>query len=268
MNDIVAHYSEGTESERLTAGIGLLERERMFEILDRFLPEPPATIFDVGGGAGAYALPLAERGYRVHLFDLTPLHVEQVRQRMLNAASPLVEARVGDARQLDSAASTADGYLLFGPLYHLTDRVDRIMALREAHRLLKPGGTVVAAAITRFASLLDGLARGFIDDPQFLDILRNDLSSGQHRNPTGNPNYFTRAYFHRPEELEDELEEAGFRGARVFAVQGPGWLRKDFDKHWENLEERHKVLSLIRAVESERSLMAVSPHVVGVARKH
>jgi SAM-dependent methyltransferase len=267
MDDIVNHYSEGTESERLTAGIGLLERERIFEIFDRFLPEPPATIFDVGGGAGVYAFPLAERGYRVHLFDLTPLHVEQVRQRMLHAASPLVEARVGDARQLDSAGSTADGYLLLGPLYHLTDRVDRMAALREAHRILKPGGTLLAVAITRFASLLDGLARGFIDDPQFLDLLRNDLVSGQHRNPTGNPNYFTTAYFHRPEELEDELAEAGFGSAGVFAVQGPGWLRKDFDKHWPNLEERHKVLSLIRAVESERSLMAVSPHVVGVARK-
>ncbi len=267
MDDIVSHYSAGTESERLTAGIGLLERERILEILTRCLPEPPATFFDVGGGTGAYAFPLAERGYRVHLVDLTPLHIEQVRQRMLHAARPLVEARVGDARQLDSAGSTADGYLLFGPLYHLTDRVDRIAALREAHRMLKPGGTLVAAAITRFASLLDGLARGFIDDPPFLEILRNDLSSGQHRNPTGNPNYFTTAYFHRPEEFEDELAEAGFRSVQVFAVQGPGWLRKDFDKHWENIEERNKVLSLIRAVESERSLMAVSPHVVGVARK-
>ena len=125
----------------------------------------------------------------------------------------------------------------------------------------------MAAAITRFASLLDGLARGFIDDPQFLDMLMNDLSSGQHRNPTGNPNYFTTAYFHRPEELEDELAEAGFLGAHVLAVQGPGWLRKDFEHNWGNLQERDKILALIRAVESERSLMAVSPHVVGVGRK-
>jgi hypothetical protein len=115
--------------------------------------------------------------------------------------------------------------------------------------------------------LLDGLARGFVDDPEFLEILRNDLSSGEHRNPTGNPNYFTTAYFHRPEELEDEMAAAGFRAARVIAVQGPGWLRKDFDKYWVNLLEREKILSLIRAVESERSLMAVSPHVVGVGRK-
>ena len=77
MEDIVSHYSAVTESDRLSSGIGLLERERTLEILGRFLPEPPATILDVGGAAGVYAFPLAERGYQVQLIDLTPLHVEQ-----------------------------------------------------------------------------------------------------------------------------------------------------------------------------------------------
>ena len=95
----------------------------------------------------------------------------------------------------------------------------------------------------------------------------NDLASGQHRNPTGNPSYFTTAYFHRPEELEDEFAEAGFGDTQVIAVQGPGWLRRDFDRHWQSPAERLKLLSLIRAVEFERSLLAVSPHVVAVARK-
>ncbi len=267
MDDIVSHYTSATESTRLTTGIGLLERERMLEILERFLPEPPALILDVGGGPGVHAFALAERGYHVHLFDLTPAHVEQARQSTPEAVRPQFEAHLGDARKLDRDAGTADGFLLLGPLYHLIERADRIDALREAHRILKPGGTLVAAAITRFASLLDGLAQDFIADPHFLEILTNDVLSGQHRNPTEHPSYFTTSYFHRPEELEHEFADAGFTGAQLIAVQGPGWLRRDFDRHWQSPAERQKLLSLVRAVECERSLLAVSPHVVAVARK-
>ncbi len=268
MDEIVGHYNEVSECDRLTSGIGLLERERTLEILARFLPEPPALILDVGGATGAYAFPLLDRGYRVCLVDITPRHVEQARQHMPATACHSFAAEVGDARTLHFAEESADGYLLLGPLYHLTDRTHRIAALSEARRILRPGGTLVAAAITRFASLLDGLKRGFVEDSQFLEILRNDLESGQHRNPTSNPAYFTTAYFHRPEELERELAEAGFQNALILATQGPGWLRKDFEQSWHCAAEREKLLALIRAVEAEQSLLCVSPHIIAVAKKN
>jgi hypothetical protein len=39
---------------------------------------------------------------------------------------PLASAEIGDARALSWAATTADAVVLFGPLYHLTDRPDRL----------------------------------------------------------------------------------------------------------------------------------------------
>jgi hypothetical protein len=51
------------------------------------------------------------------------------------------------------------------PMYHLTTRSDRIKSLREASRVVRPDGVVAVAAISRFASLCDGLARGFFFDP-------------------------------------------------------------------------------------------------------
>jgi 2-polyprenyl-3-methyl-5-hydroxy-6-metoxy-1,4-benzoquinol methylase len=56
------------------------------ELLDRLLPAPLARLLDVGGGPGAYAAPLARRGYRVQLVDPVRLHVAQARQAAGSAA--------------------------------------------------------------------------------------------------------------------------------------------------------------------------------------
>src|SRR5262245_33184439 len=96
---VAAHYDSGYEADRLSQGAGQLERERSRELLGRFLPPAPATILDIGGGPGGHACFLAARGFQVHLFDITPLHVELARQasaRQLEA--PLASADVGDAR--------------------------------------------------------------------------------------------------------------------------------------------------------------------------
>jgi 2-polyprenyl-3-methyl-5-hydroxy-6-metoxy-1,4-benzoquinol methylase len=78
---IESHYGTGYERSRLfPGGNPSLEFVRSMELLDRLLPGPPARLLDVGGGPGTYAAPLASRGYRVHLVDPVPLHVEQARQ--------------------------------------------------------------------------------------------------------------------------------------------------------------------------------------------
>ena len=61
--------------------------------------------------------------------------------------------------------------------------------------MLRPNGFVFAAAVSRFASLLSGFTYGFLSDPVFVDIIKRDLTDGQHRNPVGSPFYFTTAFF-------------------------------------------------------------------------
>ena len=62
--EIERHYQQVLEAERLSAEQGELEKLRTQEILTRELPPPPAVIFDVGGAAGVYAIPLAKRDIR------------------------------------------------------------------------------------------------------------------------------------------------------------------------------------------------------------
>jgi SAM-dependent methyltransferase len=265
---IAAHFASGYEADRLHQGAGQLDRERSRELLARFLPPAPATVLDIGGGPGGHACWLAARGYRVHLIDITPLHVELARQASAcQPQAPLASAEVGDARSLSWANGTADAVVLFGPLYHLTDRGDRVQALREAHRVLRPGGVLLTAAISRFASALDGLCRGFLKDPQFAAIVRRDLANGQHRNPTGRPEYFMDTFFHHPDELRTEVAEAGFLTAEVYGVEGPCWLLSDFDAWWDNAEYRDRLLQIARALEREPSLSGISAHLVATATR-
>src|SRR4030095_1687492 len=132
------HYASVSERQRL--GPWSLERGRTRELLGRSLPPPPAVVLDIGGAAGIYALPLAAAGYQVHLVDPLAMHVQQARRASAaQPAAPPASAAVGDARQLDRPDASADAALLLGPLYHLTDRADRIRALAEAGRGARPG---------------------------------------------------------------------------------------------------------------------------------
>jgi ubiquinone/menaquinone biosynthesis C-methylase UbiE len=268
IEEIVRHYADADESFRLRTGWFQLEQARTQGLIVRHMPPPPATIIDAGGGAGAYACWLAARGYQVHLIDPVPKHVEQARAASSRQAKhPLVSAEVGDARDLPHADASADAVLLLGPLYHLVEREDRLACLREVHRVLRPGGIVWGAAISHFASLLDSLSHGFFDDPVFEPILARDLEEGQHRNSTGNLLYFTDAFLHRPEELSAEFLTAGFQVRELVAIEGPGWLARDFDRLWNDPQQRERLLAAVRTVESEPSVLGASSHIMCIARK-
>ncbi len=264
---ISAHYELGLERDRLFAdGEPRLELARTLELLERILPPPPARLIDVGGGPGAYASALARRGYDVHLYDLLDLHVQQARQTSDAQPQHAFSANVADARSLSEPDVSADAVLLLGPLYHLTERAERIEALREALRILKPGGVLVAVGISRFAALLDGLWNGWLSDPLFRAIADRDLADGQHRNPdpVRYPQWFTTAYLHRPEELTDEVREAGFEQVSLMGVEGPGWLMQE---HWSDPRRRDEMLFAARAVESEPSLSGLSSHLLAIGSK-
>jgi SAM-dependent methyltransferase len=257
--DILAHYGQGVERDRLGPDDQhpRLELVRTQELLRRHLPPPPARVVDVGGGPGVHARWLAADGYDVHLLDVVPLHVEQARAAGISADE-------GDARSLPFEDASADVVLLLGPLYHLTERADRIRALAEARRVVTPDGVIAVAAVNRFASLLDGFVSAHHDDPDFAPIVERDLRDGQHRNPGDHPGWFTTAYFHHPDELRAELQTAGLDVVLLAGVEGPAWL---FEGQWLSTPERREVaLRAARALEEEPALLGLSAHLLAIAR--
>ena len=266
-SEILAYYGRGNEEQRLTASVGRLEWIRTWDILERHVPPAPSRVLDVGGGTGVYALPLAERGHRVHLIDAVPLHVERARALSATSAAPLAGATLGDARKLDVADETFDVVLLFGPLYHLTERRERLDALAEARRVLVPGGLLLSAHISRFASACDGIRDGGLRNPAFAAIVDRDLIDGIHLNPTNRPDWFTTAYLHRPEEIRSEIEDAGLRFDDLVAVEGPAWMSPDLDAWLDDDAARERLLDVLRRLEKEPSLIGASAHILSVAHR-
>jgi SAM-dependent methyltransferase len=264
---ITGYYERAPEEVRLEQGPFQLEEVRTRELIQRFAPPPPGLVVDVGGAAGAYALWLAEAGYSVHLVDRVSRLVAEAQRRSAATARPLLSCRVVDARALDVPAETADIVLLLGPLYHLTDPGDRARALQEAARVLKPGGRLFAAAISRWASAFDGLARDLMSDPRFARIVEQDLRNGQHRNPTERLDYFTTAYFHHPEELAAEVLGAGLALQGVYGLEGPGWILPDVAERMAHAERRETLLRVARMLETEPLVVGSSAHLLAVAQR-
>ena len=265
-NKVVAYYGVFGEQDRLASSWGQIEFIRTQDIIQRYLRAAPAVVLDVGGAAGRYSCWLAQMGYEVHLVDPVPLHVAQASKASdAQPESPIISCTVGDARQLEFEDGVADAVLLLGPLYHLLDVAARHQALLEAYRVLKSGGVLFAVGISKFASTIDGLDSGYFQDPVFRDIMRQDLATGQHRNPTDNSAYFMDTFFHHPAELQAEVTKAGFGEVELLAVEGISYMMQDFDANWQLDDSREFLLEIISEIEKEPSLIGASPHIMCVA---
>lgn len=258
--DIAAYYELGLEDARLgDADEPRLEFVRTMELLDRFLPPAPARVADVGGGTGVYLVALAALGHQVHLVDPVEGHVDTALERIGVAGAVGCTAQLGDARDLPFETGSLDAAVLLGPLYHLVSAADRQMAWSEAVRVVRPGGVVAGAAISRFAPLLDGIKQGWLGDPDFRVVLAGSLADGQHRNPFGSerPEFFTTAYMHLPAELSGEASAVGLTDVRVLPVEGPGWLDDSPGSVAHHAEAA-------RRVENEPSLLGATSHLLAV----
>jgi len=248
------HYASGHEATRLIRSMhGRLEFLRTQELVRRFLPSPPARVLDVGGATGIHAQWLANDEYQVHVVDVVAHHVESA------ASLPGVTAEVGDARKLTSPTDSIDAVLILGPLYHLTEARDRELALRECHRVLRPGGVVFAAAISRYLMVMDpGTSEQLT--PEAFDSIRATVTTGDCDGRSG----FVSSHWHTADELRHEVQSSGFRDVEVFGIEGPAWATLDALGEEAFEKRRDATLHCARLVEQDPLLMHASAHLLAV----
>lgn len=267
MHSEVVDYYSGYDEENRLGGTYSIEFLRSRDIILRNLKKQSSDILDAGGAAGRYSFWLAGLGHSVTLLDMTPKHIQQAQRTNETSAHKLAGITLGNACALPYGDETFDVVLLMGPLYHILDREQRVLAIREAYRVLRRGGILFMAFISRFASMLDGFKFGLVLDGSFRRILDGDLENGAHINNTDNPKYFTTAYLHHPDEIDDELQSAGTALHKLYAVEGIANCIIDINERVNDAVYRNYLLEKIRETEEDRSIIGMSSHFMATAIK-
>lgn len=216
MNDIERFYNTHVENEWTRLDRHRTEFAVTMRALTDYLPRPPATVADIGGGPGRYSLALTAQGYAVTLVDLSQGELEFARARAAEAEIELAGYACANALDLGALpAASFDAVLLMGPLYHLLEAEQRRRAVLEARRLLKPSGVLCATVITRYAPIRWAAAL----NPEWIVTGREKCDALLATGRMAGPN-FTDAYYAHPAEVRPLFEDAGFTTLDIIGVEG------------------------------------------------
>ncbi len=141
---IINKYSQYDEDERLDQDRGHhLEYLTTMRYIQKYL-KPGDKILEIGAGTGRYSIALAKMGYDVTAVDLTPRHVEIMKQKGKRLKNfKCMEADALDLNMFED--KSFDMVLNFGPMYHLFCKKDKNQAIKETLRVAKKNGVCMFA---------------------------------------------------------------------------------------------------------------------------
>ncbi len=259
-------YNDDAEREwnRLTRS--WLEYQITRQMIGRVLVEP-SRILDIGGGPGAYALDLAADGHSVDLIDLSSANIAFAKAKAHERGVTLHGAEVGDATCLRGyETQTYDLVLCLGPLYHLLDRDSRDQAVREAVRVLKPGGVGFFAYLSRYAPLYYQLKTDRETIADMEATINTVLETGVHRAVAGDDAFFTDSYYADPAMIGSDMSGFGMEEICVFGAEG-GLAQSELALHSLGDEAKAACQRLALRLATTTAGLCGSEHVVYVGRK-
>ena len=269
-----AYYDEYGEAEweRLEGDLyGRLEYDETWHYLERDLPES-GRVLDVGGGAGRYAVDLAERGYEVTFVDKSAEQAEVAREKVAeHGVAEDVSVRTGDVRDLDFEADAFDATLcLGGPLSHVLAADDRRDAVAELRRVSTPDAPVFVSVMGRLAALqtisrMAGRVDDADDETEILPRLARtgdydaDLLDDLGLDPSGPPMHLFRAG-----ELRELLQGAGLAVHTITGLESVASQRRD---EFDALDEGHReaIGETVATLRGDPAVADLSGHMLAVA---
>ena len=262
MTELELYYNKFNEEKRLDSRHGQVEFitsmkyiHKFLEIFEQDKEKSEIKILDVGAATGRYSVPLAEEGYDVSAVELVKHNLARLKQK-----SSAVKAYQGNAMKLKRFEdNTFDLVLVFGPMYHLHEKEEKLKALQEAKRVVKPGGVILVAYIMNEYSVItyafkekhikEGIEKGMLDKTYHCTKSANELYS-----------------FVRTEDIEELNQEVGLSRIQVVAADGAAnYIRPVLNALDE--EEFGYFVDYHLATCERADLLGASGHLVDILRK-
>lgn len=261
------YYKEFNENERLrNDNSGKLEFEMTMKNLKKYLPKY-ATILDLGGAAGSYSFPLAKNGYKMYLADLSEKLIEQAKDEIRKEnIDNIVSCDVVNAVDLSIYKKEQfDVVLLFGPLYHLLDKIERDKCITEIYRVLKKDGLVFASFIPYLSGSI-AIVNRYFRHPEQVNIrnLQEVFETGKFNNLINKG--FQEGYYPTSIEIE-ELFNNHFDKLDIFSIRGFGYEREDNLYSIEDKNMFNEIISLIDKTSRKREIIETCGHAMYIGRK-
>lgn len=264
--DRIRHYYQHfDEDNRLqNDASGRLEFDMTLQLLSEHLPEK-GRILDLGGATGVYSFPLAEMGYEVWLADLSETLLDIARKK--DTKNLLKGCDAVNATDLSLYEDGCfDAVIAFGPFYHLTEEEERQKAAREIHRVLKPGGKVLAAFIPYLSGSIAIVDRYLFAPYQVnTENLAEVFSSGKFNNlaPVG----FQEGYYAESAEMEQLFRTHGFEMQLMRSIRGFAYEKEEALYKMEDPAMKEQIFSLIRKTATRKEIIETCGHAVYIGRK-
>jgi len=266
MNSVIDFYERYDEDSRLTMdNARKIEFKVTTTILNEYI-KPHHTVLELGAGTGAYSFYYAERGNTVIATDLTPKHVDIIKENIqlkgngLNLSTAVVNAT--DLSKYDS--ESFDVVTCLGPMYHLTNEDDRDKCIQEALRVLKPGGILAIAYINKhyIINVVMAYQRKFFN-PTFVDKI---LSTGFHKE-VEEECFLTVGYFTSPAEMEEFVSEFNVKIIDHVATDGISSLLREQVNELDNTQYKAWTDYSLKSCR-EKSTLGISNHGLLICKKN
>lgn len=248
------YYSKFKEENRLKTRHGQVEFLTALKYIKEF-SHSGGALLDLGAGTGSYSSALVELGYKVTAVELTQCNCKKIR-----ALHKPINLWQGDARDLHFLDDGVfDLVLVFGPLYHLHTREDKVKVLLEAKRVVKKTGLIMANYLMNEYAVITYCFR-----ERHIIECEKSLTSDYHTITGGGGGEEGDLYSYvRLEDIDVLNKDSGLKSIKRVALDGAAdYIRRELNALSE--EEFQKFLDYHAATCERRELLGATSHLLDI----